>query len=124
MASLPKFKGKHPVTIEADILKGSFGKAVNKEVQKEYGNYKVINKVIYNPKTRQVEGSTPFYVAAVNQIILPEGLRTSTVDDIKLIRQTKLLDLKGCYEDIACVIRGLEGNNDYFVRKLMKEKQE
>ena len=123
MASLPNFKGKIPVTIEADILKGSFGKAVNKEVQKEYGNYKVINKVGYNPKTRQVEGSTPFYVTAVNQVIMPEGLRTSTVDDIKLIRQTKLLDLKGCYEDIACVIRGLEGNNEYFAKKLMEGKQ-
>ena len=123
MASLPKFKGKHPVTIEADILKGPFGKAVNKEVQKEYGNYKVINKVGYNPKTNQVEGSNPFYVTAVNQVIMPEGLRTSTVDDIKLIRQTKLLDLKGCYEDIACVIRGLEGNNEYFAKKLMEGKQ-
>ncbi|MBS3155115.1 hypothetical protein J4404_01310 [Candidatus Woesearchaeota archaeon] len=123
MASLPKFKGKHPVTIEADILKGPFGKAVNKEVQKEYGNYKVINKVGYNPKTNQVEGSNPFYVTAVNQVIMPEGLRTSTVDDIKLIRQLNLLDLKGCYEDIGFIIRGLEGDNKYFAKKLMEGKQ-
>lgn len=124
MKTLPEFNGKSLVNFEADILGGSFGESVNKEVQRKYGVFPVINKVKYNPKEKQVEGSTPFYIVAVNEVIRPERLRTITLDDAKLIRRYNLLDLRGKYEDIAGVARNLKGSNEYIARKILEQGEQ
>lgn len=121
---LPKFKGVSSVKYEADILGGSFGRSVDREVQRLYGRYPVINCVRYSPKTKRVEGSTPFYAVATNEVIRPEGLRTMTVDDAKLIREIGFLDLSGNYVDCAGVARKLKGRNDYFTQKLLEGRKQ
>ncbi len=119
-----EFKGKQIVPKgfkfqEADFLKGDFGKAVNEEVQGKYGKFQAISKIIYSDNI--VKGSTSFYVAAVNEIIRPEGLRTATQADLENILETNTLDLKGTYEDSAIVLRSEKDPNSYLAKKLIKQ---
>ena len=80
---LPKFQGQNPIDYEMDILGGTFGRSINKAIQRKYGMFPGIQKVGYNSQTRRVEGSTLSYAIAVNEFIRPDGLRTMTFGDVK-----------------------------------------
>ena len=123
---LPKFKGKLFVPPdydlpEVDFLKEDFGREVNKEVQVKYKEFHVINKVRYSDSDNYLKGSTPFYVVAVNEFIRSEGLRTATPSDLEAILRTKVLNLRGFYEDSALVLRSVNGQNQYLSIKLFED---
>lgn len=125
---IPKFKGREivprvkPRHICAGILGENYGKAVDQEVQERYGEFDAISKVGYDSKLKQVVGSTPYYVVAVNEVIGKNGQRTMTYDDFKQIKNSDSLDLRGRYVDIAAVARRLEGYNDNFAKKFLEGK--
>ncbi len=102
------------------FLEGGFGKEVNAEVQGKYGKFNSISKINYNEKTGLVEGSNPFYVIAVNQVLRENGLkiRTATQADLEKILRTGEMQLKGFYEDTALVLRSRDNPNPYLAKHL------
>lgn len=111
--NIPKFEGREivprvkPKRISAEFLGGKFGRAVDQEVHKRYGDISAISNVGYNDDIEEVVGSNTIYVTAVNEVIRPKGLRTMTVDDIRQIKNSDSLDLTKSYEDIGLVKRGM-----------------
>jgi hypothetical protein len=126
MTEMPKFEGREivprvkPKNICAEFLGGKFGKAVDEQVQKRYGDIPAISKISYNDAVGEVDGSNMFYVTAVNEVVNSEGLRTMTYDDYRQIKNSDSLNLSGKYEDIAAVVRG---SDDYYAKKFIGNKE-
>lgn len=127
-AQANKPKSEEPVSnkIEIPVFKGAFflgeewGRQIHKKVQDKYGSYEVISKVKYNDKDKVVEGSTPFYVAAVQEF-LPENARAAAQADLEKILKGNLLPLKDHWEDSALVWRSNQEPNKYLAEDLFSQ---
>lgn len=112
--SLPKFQGKPLIEVpkvipQVDFLGKDFGKEVDQEVRSRHPNLPNISNINYENKV--VQGSNPFYVVAVNEVLRQEGLRTATPLDLEKVLKSGVLQLEGHYEDSALVLRS---ENDYY----------
>ena len=105
---------------DAFFLRRALGEEINKKIQNKYGKFEPINKIIYNPKTRLIEGSNPFYVVAVQEF-LPEGIRVVTQADLEKILKNNLLPLKNHYEDSGLVWRSNQEPNEYLAKDIKKQ---
>jgi len=105
---------------DAFFLRRALGEEINKKIQNKYGKFEPINKIIYNPKTRLIEGSNPFYVVAVQEF-LPEGIRVATQADLEKILKNNLLPLKNHYEDSGLVWRSNQEPNEYLAKDIKKQ---
>ena len=105
------------------FLEGDFGKEVDEEVQGKYGKFNTIKEIGYSKKAKLVEGSNPFYVIAVNQVLRENNLkiRTATQADLEKISKSEEMQLKGFYEDTALVLRNKEEPNKYLAQNLIKQ---
>ena len=108
---IPEFK-------EAFFLEGEFGREINENVQKKYGNYEAINTVEYEDNI--IKGSNPFYVVAVQEF-LPQGIRVATQADLEKILKTKILKLEGQYEDSSLVWRSNQDPNKYLAKDIHEQ---
>jgi len=125
-ANLPEFQGKPLIEIPefistAGFLEGDFGKAVDAEVQGKYNSFPAISVVKYNPKTQVVEGSTPFYCVAVQEVVSQAGLRVANQADLELAIKANALSLRGQYEETGLVLRSEDNPNEYLARNLMAQ---
>lgn len=130
-ATLPKFKGKPLINsqeriLEADFLGGDFGKAVLEEyqgrVKADYEDNHFLDIFSCNRQGNVVEGSNPFAVVLVNQILRASGqsgLRTATPADLERILARDALALRGYYEDSALALRTVDEPNRYLAQKLI-----
>ena len=123
---LPEFKGKPLIEIpafipSANFLEGDFGKAVLEEYQgrakADYANASALNVLSYDNGV--INGSNPFAVVLVNQIIGQEGLRTANQADLERVLRVNALPLRGQYEDSALVLRSEDNPNEYLAKNLM-----
>jgi len=128
---LPRFEGmpvhKNPLYSSAGFLDGDFGRAVHDRVMELYGQFDTVGKTNY--KDGEVEGHTFHYIAAVNEVVRPQGLRTATLADLWKIRMRgqpsdyhKIL----CEHDLgdtlcALALRGNGQPNADLAGKLMQE---
>ena len=126
--NLPKFQGKPLIEIPefiptAGFLEGDFGKAVlqeyNVKAEKDYGNASALKVLNYNNNI--VEGSNPFAVVLINQIIEQEGLRTATQADLENVLKVNALPLRRQYEDTGLVLRSEDNPNKYLAMNLMQQ---
>ena len=127
---IPTFKGKPIVEVPKYLfLRGDFGKAVleeyNGRVQSDYKNNYILRVLSYNDQSNIVEGSNPFAVVLVNQILSQEGLRTAPQADLERILKTQALNLSDHYEDSGIVLRSENDPeyaiNDHLARNLNKQ---
>ncbi len=118
MLSKTQFNGVSVIDLSkvprANFLEGDFGKEALKEFKERvvldyYGNIS-LDKLYF--ENGVVEGSNPFAVVLINQI-LPEGMRVATQADLETILKTSALDLSGTYEDSALVLRNTKGFDEY-----------
>ena len=131
--TVPKFEGNlliPEIVTEAGFLRGGFGKAVLREyqgrVKTEYQDAPVLNVLSWNDQQNVVQGSNPFAVVLVNQILRQSGqpcLRTATPADLERILATNALELLGPYEDSALVLRTADEPNRYLAKDLMAQVQ-
>lgn len=134
MTKLPEFKGRSLVEIPksiptANVLGGDFGKSVLQEYKQvaetKYKGADALDVLSYHNDV--LEGSNPFAVALVNQIVSQEGLRNATQVDLeRAIRLNKVnqqlgLNLKGIYEDSSLVLRSEAEPNEYLAKNLAKQ---
>ena len=105
------------------FLEGDFGREADKEIQGKYGKFNAINQIGYNKENGVVQGSNPFYVIAVNEVLRDKGLkiRTATQADLERMLKTGEMDLRGVYEDTALVLRNEKAPNEYLAKDLMKQ---
>lgn len=104
---------------QVGFLGGDEGKLVHEEIQRKYSQFFAINQVSY--KNNLAQGSTPFYVVAVNEIIRLQGFRVATLADLENILKLNALDLTCHYEDSALVLRSEKDPNSYLAQNLMKQ---
>jgi len=134
MIKLPEFKGRPlfelPKSLPtANVLGGDFGKAVLQEYKQvaetTYKGADALDVLSYHNDV--TEGSNPFAVALVNQIVNQEGLRTATPADLeRAIRLNKVnqelgLNLRGTYEDTGLVLRSESEPNEYLAKDVAKQ---
>jgi len=134
MKNLPKFEGRPLFELPKSLptvnfLGGDFGKAVLQEYKEiaetKYKGADVLDVLSYH--NNLIEGSTPFAVVLVNQIIEQEGLITATpADSERAIRLNKVnqelgLNLRGTYEDIGLVLRSESEPNEYLAKDVAKQ---
>jgi len=134
MTKLPEFKGRPLMEIPksiptANVLGGDFGKAVLQEYKQtaetKYKGADVLDVLSYHNDV--IEGSNPFSVVLVNQIVGQEGLRTATQADLeRAIRLNKVnqelgLNLRGTYEDTGLVLRSESEPNEYLAKDVAKQ---
>ena len=105
---------------DAFFLGDALGEEINKKIQEKYRTFEPINKIIYNPKTKLIEGSNSFYVVAVQEF-LPEGIRVVTQADLEKILKNNLLPLKGNYEDSGLVWRSSQEPNEYLAKDIKEQ---
>jgi len=126
MQTKSKFQGKPLVEVPkaipyVDFLGKDFGREVDQEARSRHPNLPNISNINYQDGV--VQGSNPFYVVAVNEVLRQEGLRTATQADLEKAIRLGVLDLNS-YEDSALVLRS-EGDsyqpNDHLSRSLHKQ---
>ncbi|MBS3149574.1 hypothetical protein J4455_02660 [Candidatus Woesearchaeota archaeon] len=125
--SLPKFQGKPLVEVpkaipQVDFLRGDLGREVDQEVRSRHPNLPNISNINYQNEV--IQGSNPFYVVAVNEVLRQEGLRTATQANLEKTLKLGVLDLKGHYEDSSLVLRSEADSyqpNDHLSRSLHKQ---
>jgi len=104
---------------EVGMLTGNFGKEVLAEyagrAKTDYGNLSALNVLNYSNDV--VNGSNPFAVVLVNQIIRENGMRTVTPSDIEKALQAGV-NLSGTYEDTALVLRSKDDPNSYLAKNV------
>jgi len=128
MKNLPEFQGNLLAQdLKINLLRGNLGQTIDEKIHKTYENSGVLSKIRYSHGV--VKGSNPYYVAAVNEIVSPEGLRVATPADIERLwkvqesnRKSILnMDKKCFYADTALVLRGEEDYNSYLAKNLLKQ---
>jgi hypothetical protein len=134
MTKLPNFEGRPLMEIpkaipSANVLGGDFGKAVLQEYKQAaettYKGADALDVLSYH--NNLIEGSNPFAVVLVNQIVGQDGLRTATPADLeRAIRLNKVnqqlgLNLRGTYEDTGLVLRSESEPNEYLAKDVAKQ---
>jgi len=113
------------VNAQYSFLGGDLGKQVNERIHQRYSAIEAITKITYNPNSQLVEGSNPFYVIAVNEVLrelYPDlKIRTANQADLERILKLGNPDLRNQYEDSALVLRTEEEPNEYLAKDLMKQ---
>lgn len=126
--SLPAFQGKPLIPIPEEIpaanfLEREFGQAVLKEyqgrVKADYNDAHALRVLSYEGNV--IQGSNPFAVVLINQILSQEKLRTVTPLDIEAIVKCNILGLQDHYEDLALILRSESAPNAYLARDLASQ---
>lgn len=111
---IPPFKG-NPIVKEVpqwNFLDRYFGKPVLKEyykrVDSEYEGNNALKVLFYDQENKVIEGSNPFAVILVNNIIKESdnNLRVAKPIDLERIIEVSPLDLREHFEDTALILRG------------------
>lgn len=114
--------GGYPLSVEAMMIKPrklvSFLDidSIDKEIKKRYKDFPAVKSATFY-RDGVVNGSNPFYVVAVNEM-LSEGRRTATQADLEKILENETLDLNGVFADTALVLRSVDRPNEYLAEKL------
>jgi len=81
---LPDFPGrpvhKDPLYNKVGFLEGGFGAAVHEHIKQRYGRFDAVGGTNYEDGV--VDGNNFYYMAAVNEVVRPQGLRTATLADL------------------------------------------
>ena len=113
------------VNAQYSFLGKDLGKQVNERIHQRYSAIEAITKITYNPQSQLVEGSNPFYVIAVNEVlreIYPDlKVRTANQADLERILKLNALPLRNQYEDSALILRSEKEPNSYLAKDLMKQ---
>jgi hypothetical protein len=124
--TFPVSEARPLITILEDVPQigffgGEEGKEINKSIQRDYNNFKVLQ--VGNYSEGVIKGSNPFYVIAV-QSRLASGVRVAKQADLETARRIDALDLSGTYEDTGLVLRTDGNPNSYLAGNLMKQVKE
>jgi len=115
-----------PISVPTiSFLTGNDGKQIldeyNGRVDQDFGGSNTLKALEY--KNGVVQGSNPFAVALIGQIVRGSGLRAATPADIETsIRTGDILGIKEkCYIDTALVLRDDQNPNVYLARDLIAQ---
>ena len=97
----------------------------NHRVKADYGNNPALAVLGYNKKQNVINGSTPFAVVLVNNILRDRGLHVATPADLEsVLRAGHPLGLRGHYEDTALVLRSEGNQNSCLAQDLAEQIRE
>jgi hypothetical protein len=99
------------------LTNDDFGKEVHNLVIAKYSDIEAIKKIGLG------QGSNPFYVVAVNEVLREKfpKIRTATQADLEKILREGSLELKGHYEDSGLVWRSNQDPNEYLAKNLYNQ---